>query len=74
MGLKKMFIDHPASVGETYFKHAGRAIIMGFRMLEAGLVAFIHAIIPGFFTTKAGDIAIEVAEEISELRDASSDL
>ena len=47
---------------------------MGFRMLGAGLVAFIHAIIPGFFTTKAGDIAIEVAEGISELRDTSSDL
>ena len=74
MGLKKMFIDHPASAGETYFQHARRAIIMGFRMLGAGLVAFIHALIPGLFTTKAGDTAIEVAEEISELRDTSSEL
>ena len=47
---------------------------MGFRMIGAGLVAFIHALIPGLFTTKAGDTAIEVAEEISKLRDTSSEL
>ena len=74
MGFKKIFIDHPASGGATCFQHAGRSVITGFRLLGAGLVSFIHAIIPGFFTTKAGDIAIEVAEEISELRDASSEL
>jgi len=74
MGFKKIFIDHPASAGETYFQHAGRAITTGFRLLGAGLISFVHAIIPGFFTTKAGDIAIEVAEDISELRDTSSEL
>jgi len=74
MGFRKMFIDHPASVGETYFQHAGRAMIMGLRMFGAGLAAFVHAFIPGLFTTKAGDVAIEVAEEISELRDTSSEL
>ncbi len=74
MGFKKMFIDHPASAGETYFQHAGRAIIMSLRMLGAGLAALVHALIPGLFITKAGDVAIEVAEEISELRNSSSEL
>ena len=47
---------------------------MSLRMLGAGLAALVHALIPGLFITKAGDVAIEVAEEISELRNSSSEL
>ena len=73
MAFKKMFLDHPSSVGETYLQHGGRAIVLALRMFGAGIAAIVHAIIPGLFPTTAGDVAIKIAEDISELRETSNE-
>ena len=73
MAFKKMFLDHPASAGETYLQHGGRAIVLAFRMFGAGIAAVVHAIVPGLFTTTAGDVAIQIAEDVSEIRETSNE-
>ena len=49
------FIDHPASVNETYFQHARFAFGFAFTLFLASIAAFIHAIIPPLFEMTAGN-------------------
>lgn len=44
--LDKIFNDHPASVGETYFEHMGMATGFALRMLAGSIACLIHAVIP----------------------------
>lgn len=45
--LKKLFVDHPASVNESYYQHMGVAFGFGFQMLIGALACFIHGLVPG---------------------------
>lgn len=45
-GLLSKFIEHPASVGETYLEHLGVASSFGGRMVLGGLACFLHALFP----------------------------
>jgi Family of unknown function (DUF6356) len=47
--LKKLFVDHPDSVGESYFEHMTVAFGFGFQMLGGALACIIHGIVPGLF-------------------------
>ena len=49
MDLGRAFTDHPASVGETYTEHMGRAACFGVRMMAAGLACLVHAVLPFLF-------------------------
>lgn len=42
----KLFTDHPASVGETYWQHFAVAGRFGIRMTLGGLGCFVHAVLP----------------------------
>ncbi|SDQ81447.1 DUF6356 family protein [Pseudoxanthomonas sp. CF125] len=45
--IKRLFVDHPASVGESYFAHMGVAASFGKAMLLGGLACIVHAVVPG---------------------------
>jgi hypothetical protein len=45
--FRKLFIDHPQSVGETYLEHQQAALSYAGPLLVAGLAAAVHAFIPG---------------------------
>lgn len=45
--IRRLFTDHPASVGESYLEHMGVAGSFGKQMLIGGLACFVHAFIPG---------------------------
>ena len=62
MDLSRAFTDHPASVGESYGEHLGRAACFGTRMVFAGLACLIHGVFP-FLFVRTGSRAI------SELND-----
>jgi hypothetical protein len=49
--LRKLFIDHPQSVNETYLQHMGSATRFGSCMILAGFACLIHGILPTAFTT-----------------------
>jgi len=45
--LKRLFVDHPASVGESYAEHMGVAASFGAAMFVGSLACFVHAVFPG---------------------------
>jgi hypothetical protein len=55
--LKKLFVEHPQSVGESYVQHLGVAFGFGFQLMSAALMCIIHGLVPGLFKT-AGSQAI----------------
>jgi len=57
MNLIRAFTEHPASVGETYTEHLGRAACFGSRMIFAGVACLVHGVLP-FLFVRTGSSAI----------------
>ena len=54
--IATVFLDHPATVNETYFQHMRFALGFAFWLVVAGLAALTHAIIPAACETTASRI------------------
>ncbi len=81
MVLRRLFLDHPREVGESYGLHARHAGAYGFRLIGAGLAALVHALIPGLHKHTASRAICEMARELdgratsareSRMRDAGA--
>lgn len=57
MGLRRLFTDHPSSVGETYFEHLCAATGFAVSMVLGGVACFLHALFP-FAFVKTGSECI----------------
>jgi len=57
MDLQRLFTEHPASVGETYWGHLLRASWFAGKMLVGAGACFIHALLP-FLFVKTGSRTI----------------
>jgi hypothetical protein len=55
--FKKLFIDHPKSVNETYVQHFFTAMSFSTKLFKAAIASFIHALVPGL-CIKTGSKAI----------------
>ena len=55
--LKRLFTQHPRSVGESYLEHLAVAGSFGGRLTLAGLACLVHALLP-FLFVKTGSNAI----------------
>lgn len=53
--FKRLFVDHPKSVDETYLAHFGVASSFGVGMIRGGLCALVHAVVPGWCITTGSD-------------------
>jgi hypothetical protein len=53
MSLKRLFTEHPESVGESYFEHMAVALSFAGPLLKAGCAALGHAFLPFLCTTTA---------------------
>ncbi len=51
--IRKAFLDHPASVDETYLEHARVSSHYGRELAKASMKAFVHALVPGLCCTSA---------------------
>ena len=49
--MLRLFTEHPASVGETYFQHLRFASRTGATMVVGGLACFVHGLMPFLCTT-----------------------
>jgi hypothetical protein len=47
--IKKVFLEHPATVNETYTEHLSHASRFGFSMIFAGFACLMHGLIPCLF-------------------------
>ena len=50
----QLFRDHPKSLGMSWWEHGAGAIVIGVRMVGAGLACMVHAAVPALFTETAG--------------------
>lgn len=57
MDVQRLFTEHPASVGETYWRHLLHACWFSGRMFFGAGACLIHAIFP-FLCVKTGSRAI----------------
>jgi hypothetical protein len=48
--FNRLFLDHPRSVGESYFGHQRQAMAFGAQMFLGSIACFLHAIVPAAFT------------------------
>lgn len=51
-----LFLDHPATVNETYFGHMRFALGFGFWLAVAAGAALVHALVPALCETTASRI------------------
>ncbi len=63
MEIQRLFNEHPASVGETYWQHLLRASWFAGRMLMGAGACFVHALLP-FLFVKTG------SQTVTQLHDA----
>jgi hypothetical protein len=71
--LRRLFFDHPASVGESYAEHFGVASRFGVRMVAGGAGALIHAVLPFAFKTTGSRTIAELHAEMVAKRTARRD-
>ncbi len=53
--MSKLFIAHPAAVGESYFEHMKFAFRFSGRLFRAGFAAFAHGFVPAVCETTASE-------------------
>jgi Family of unknown function (DUF6356) len=71
--FRKLFLDHPAEVDESYGEHFGVAASFGVTMIMGGLCALIHAFIPRFFKTKGSETVLKLHKRLIASRGAHRD-
>jgi len=55
--MRRLFTEHPASVGESYTEHCASAWSFGVRMIWAGCACLVHAFLP-FLCVTTGSRAV----------------
>ncbi len=56
--MRRLFTEHPNSVGETYWQHLRQASSFGVRMIIGGFACILHGVLP-FLFVKTGSKQIE---------------
>ena len=68
--FRRLFIDHPKSVDESYWEHFGVASKFGVTMIWGGMCALVHAVVPGWCITTGSDTIIRLNKIMVEQRRA----
>jgi hypothetical protein len=58
--LRRLFLDHPRSVDESYIEHLLFAGGFALRLIGAGAAAFVHALIPCLFEKTASNMIAQM--------------
>jgi len=66
--FRSLFIEHPASVEETYAEHLVTALGFGTRMVVAGLACMVHGLLPAVFVTRGSDTVRALHERMATRR------
>lgn len=70
--MRRLFLDHPRSIGETYGEHLRHAAGFGGLMVWAGLACLIHALLPFLFERTASRCVTELHARMSGRRPGPS--
>ena len=70
--LQRWFLDHPRSVGETYFEHQRMAFGFSARLLAAACACLVHGLMPSLFERTASGVVTKLHERMVVHRLASN--
>ena len=62
--FRRLFLDHPDTVGESYTEHFGVAGRFGMTMIKGGLGALVHAFVPAWCKTRGSDTVAELHRQM----------
>jgi len=65
-GWRRPFIDHPNSLGMSWFGHGVGALKIGVTLIGAGLACLVHAIVPALFTQTAGKTVSRIYDHMMQ--------
>ena len=71
--LGRLFWEHPKSLGMSWAEHGAGAVVIGARMVGAGLACFVHAAVPGLFTQTAGKTVLSLHDHMVQRRAGAAD-
>jgi len=60
MDIQRLFNEHPASVGESYWEHLLRASWFAGKMLLGAGACFIHALLPFLFVKTGSETIVQL--------------
>lgn len=66
--LKRFFLDHPKSIGESYFEHQRHAFRFAGSLFSGALACFIHGVVPAFFLTTGSETVRDLHQRMSKRR------
>ena len=69
--MLRAFVEHPASVGESYTEHFGVATRFGWRLTRGGLGCMIHGLLPFAFKSSGSDTVRDLHAELVAKRAAT---
>jgi hypothetical protein len=67
--FKRLFLDHPQSVGESYLEHQRHAVGLGLSLLAAALACLVHAVVPGLFVRTGSETVTRLHDRMVVHRD-----
>ncbi len=70
--FRSLFIEHPASVDETYFEHFVSALGFGTKMVMAGVACMVHGLLPAIFVSRGSDTICALHERMVVKRHKNS--
>jgi len=62
--FRSLFVEHPASVDETYLEHFISAVGFGTKMIVAGIACMVHGLLPALFVTRGSDTICALHERM----------
>ena len=66
--LRQLFIDHPASVGESYAEHLLASLRTAGKLGAAAAACVVHALVPGLCTTTGSTAILQLHAEVMPRR------
>ncbi len=69
--IRRLFLDHPASVGESYVEHFGVASGFGLKMISGGVRCAVHGVLPFLWKTAGSDTVAALHAELVTKRNAA---
>jgi Family of unknown function (DUF6356) len=62
---RRLFTEHPASIGESYAEHARQAAAFAISMLGGAVACFLHAVVPALCTTTGSRIIARLHDRMT---------
>ena len=64
----RLFLDHPASVGESYLEHLAASLTTSAKLGGAAAACVVHAFVPGLCKTRGSTAILQLHADIMPRR------